>query len=65
MWVPHELEVFASYVEYSRERTSAGTELTRMMLSRSRDQLEQSRELLKKTEPPKIWHPEPPRGRFS
>ena len=59
-WTPNELEVSASFVEHARERTTAGSELTRIMLTRSREQVEQSRELLKNTVPPKIWHPQPP-----
>ncbi|MBU6464095.1 MAG: hypothetical protein KGR71_16120 [Proteobacteria bacterium] len=56
--MPKEIEVFADYTEYARERTHAGTELTREMIVRSREQLEHARDILK-TDVPKIWRPKP------
>lgn len=41
-----ELEAFANYVIYARQRATARSDLTRVMLARSREQLEQSRKLL-------------------
>lgn len=58
MWIANELEVFTDYVTYVLARTQAGTELTHIMIARSRKQLEHSRAILS-IEPPKIWHPKP------
>jgi hypothetical protein len=60
MWMPNELEVFADYVAHARDKTTAGTELTRILIARSREQLELSRDVLTKADAaPKVWHPAP------
>ena len=60
MFALQELKIFAAYVHDAREKTSAGTELTKIMLARSRAQLESSRQLLRRTEwLPRPW-PNPP-----
>lgn len=46
MWIAKEVEVFADYVTYVLARTQAGTELTHIMIARSRKQLEHSRAIL-------------------
>ena len=58
MLVPYELKVFANYVARACARAEAGTELTQVLIARSLEQLERSREILK-TAPPKVWHPKP------
>jgi hypothetical protein len=42
------------------ERQRVGSELTQEMLLRSREQLARSDNLLQ-VNPPKVWHPEPPK----
>jgi len=41
------------------ERIRAGTDLTAEMVSRSREQIAISWDLLKSAEAPKVWHPDP------
>jgi hypothetical protein len=60
MQVARDLGVFRAYVEDISGRTTEGTALTQRMLARAREQLAFSRQLLE-TEPPKVWHPQPPK----
>jgi hypothetical protein len=40
-------------------RVSAGTDLTTKMLQRSREKIAKSLDILRSSEVPKVWHPEP------
>jgi hypothetical protein len=59
MWVYSDLEISADYVRYACERCDAGSQLTQLMLARSREQLEIARMILdqSRTDAPKVWHP--------
>ena len=58
MLVPYKLQLFADYVAHACAQAEAGTELTQVLIARSLEQLERSREILK-TDVPKVWHPKP------
>lgn len=58
MLMPYELRVFADFVAHARQQADAGTELTRVMIARSREQLEHSRDLLK-IKAPSVRHQRP------
>jgi hypothetical protein len=51
-----EVELLRLYVAYARERTTAGSDLTRVTLARSGEHLEQSRKLLDEmASVPRAW----------
>jgi hypothetical protein len=53
-------ELLERYIAEQLSHVYAEIDLTTEMLQRSREQIAKSVDILRSTEVPKVWHPEPP-----